>query len=52
MLMVNKSNKHGSAMMLYFTLGILALVLSYVFTQAVHQKAKPDARPQGAMHQE
>ncbi len=52
MLMVNKLKKHGSATMLYVTLGLLALVLAYVFTQAVHQKANPDARPQGAMHQE
>jgi hypothetical protein len=37
--------------MFYVPLGILALVLSYVLTQAVHQKAKPDVRPQGAMHQ-
>ena len=48
---LNKSGKHGSVTMLYITLGVLALILSFVLAQAVHH-SQPDARPYGAMHQE
>ena len=34
--------KHGSATMLYIGLGILAILLSYVFVQATHH-AEPNA---------
>jgi len=47
----NTLNKHGSVTMLYITLGILALILSFVLAQAVHH-AQPDARPHGTLHQE
>jgi hypothetical protein len=48
---LNKSHKHGSVTMLYITLGVLALVLSFVLAQAVHH-AQPDARPHGTLHRE
>lgn len=48
---LNKNHKHGSVMMLYITLGILALILSFVLAQAVHH-AQPDARPHGTLHRE
>ena len=48
---LNKSHKHGSVTMLYITLGILALILSFVLAQAVHH-AQPDARPHGTLHRE
>ena len=41
--------KHGSATMLYIGLGILAILLSYVFVQATHH-ADPNAEPHPPLH--
>jgi hypothetical protein len=45
----HRSGKRGSAAMLYAVLGIVALVLSLVFVQAVHHPA-PNAVPHEVMH--
>jgi hypothetical protein len=41
--------KHGSATMLYFGLGILVILLSYVFVKAVHH-TDPNAQPHAPLH--
>jgi hypothetical protein len=41
--------KHGSTTMLYIVLGILAILLSYVFVQATHH-AEPNAQPHAPLH--
>ena len=41
--------KHGSATMLYFGLGILVILLSYVFVKALHH-ADPNAQPHPPLH--
>jgi hypothetical protein len=46
----NKSRKHGSASMLYAVLGLLALILGWLFVQATHH-TEPITEPDGAMHQ-
>ena len=42
-------DKHGSATMLYIGLGILAILLSYVFVQATHH-ADPNTQPHAPLH--
>jgi hypothetical protein len=46
---LNRSGKRGSATMLYLGLGILALLLSYIFVQAVH-RVDPNAQPHAPLH--
>ena len=46
---LNRTGKRGSATMLYLGLGILALLLSYIFVQAVH-RVDPNAQPHAPLH--
>jgi hypothetical protein len=41
--------KHGSATMLYIVLGILVILLSYVFVKALHH-TDPNAEPHAPLH--
>ena len=46
---LNRSGKRGSATLLYISLGILALLLSYIFIQAIH-RVDPNAQPHAPLH--
>jgi hypothetical protein len=47
---LNRFGKRGSPGMLYLGIGLLAVLLSYVFVQATHQ-ARPDAQPHTPLHE-
>ncbi len=46
---LTQGGKHGSPTMLYIGLGILTVLLSYVFVQAVHH-SDPNAGPAAPLH--
>jgi hypothetical protein len=46
---LNRGSNHGSPSMPYITLGLLVVLLSYVFVQAVHHTS-PNPRPNAPLH--